>query len=146
MGDIEDYSGVTPDEHLAAGTAMFSVDRALRVVEVSARVTPSQDAEAFASGFTEDCVVQFPPHPTIFGRAAVERRAQGFFETGRQRFVCEKRLRSISGNVLGVVWVNRWIDPDTSLRRMSKGVEFWVMRGERISRWDAVATTWDVPS
>lgn len=141
---IESITGETSDADLAGGTSVYSVEQAKRIVEAFARTTSEQDVEAFVQGFTEDCVVQFPTAPTVVGHDALRRLMAGFFsKEGRLDFVCHKRLRAISGNVLGVVWFNDWIDARTRQHRQSKGVEFWVMRGERIARWDACTASWD---
>ena len=69
-----------------------------------------------------------------------------FFSSGKKDFTCHKRLRSISGNVVGVVWINEWTDAGTGKRMNSKGVEFWTMSGERIARWDAATAVWEAGS
>jgi len=59
-------------------------------------------------------------------------------------FLCRKVLRSLSGPVFGVVWVNHWADPETGEAKRSKGVEFWLMRDDMIARWDASFNAWTV--
>ncbi len=144
--NVEEHSGITSDADLAAGTSVFSIERAKRIVETFARVTTSQDADAFVSGFTENCVVHYPPDAVLRGRQALHERMSRFFSSGKKDFTCNKRLRSISGNVLGVVWINEWTDAGTGKRMNSKGVEFWTMSGERIARWDAATAVWEAGS
>ncbi len=142
--DLDYWMGSTPDEMLDAGPSTYGVERAKRIVALFAEVTTRRNVDEFVSGFTEDCIVNFPPAVVVNGRQALkERMAAGAFGGERPGFVCKKRLRSISGNILGVVWFNEWTDPVTRKKRHTKGVEFWQMDGDRIARWDATASTWD---
>jgi ketosteroid isomerase-like protein len=141
--DIGVLTGVTDDADLEGGPSVFSVDHAKTLVALFARTTTNRDLEGFLAGFTDDCIVQYPPSPTVYGKAALRPMIQAFMTADREQFVCEKRLRSISGNVLGVIWINRWLERKTGKRKITKGVEFWTMRGNQIARWDASSTTWD---
>ena len=143
--DITPWSGETPDEVLAAGAREYSVAEAKAIVRRFAEVTTSCDADAFVQGFTEDCVVSYNEHANITGREALRAfmapRFAGF-ERPEVRFLCRKVLRSLTGNVFGVIWVNHWIDAKTQKPMRSKGLEFWNMRDGRIARWDAALWAW----
>jgi hypothetical protein len=138
-----DFTGSTSDSDLAAGAAVYSIQHAKKIVQTFAEVTTSRDVEAFAQGFTEDCVVHYPPFSVATGHDGLKRIMTRLFSGSMEGFVCHKTLRSISGSVLGVVWISEWIDPQSTKRVYQKGVEFWEMRGDRIARWDAATTTWD---
>jgi len=140
--DLDVVAGVTPDADLRAGTAVWNVERARAIVAFFAQVTTTQDVERFVSGFTEDCEVHLSPLEPIRGHDALRTLMGRFFSADRLEFRCDKQLRAISGDVLGVVWSNRWVDRASGRRMRSKGVEFWVMDGERIARWDAAQNAW----
>ena len=57
-------------------------------------------------------------------------------------FVCPKALRSLTGNIFGVIWLNDWVDTKAKQRMRSKGVEFWVMQKGQIARWDCCVCAW----
>ena len=80
---IEDFTGTTSDADLVAGASRYSPERAVRIVAEFARVTTSQDAAAFVQGFTEDCVVHYPPAPPLVGRDALQRLMAQFFSVDR---------------------------------------------------------------
>jgi len=67
-----------------------------------------------------------------------------YFGAPNTGFLCRKVLRSLSGPVFGVVWVNHRADPETGEAKRSKGVEFWLMRDDMIARWDASFNAWTV--
>lgn len=139
-----DVNDQTNDDMLAAGPSIYSVAEARRIVQFFAEVTTSQNAEAFANGFTEDCVVLFPPIPILRGRKAVLD-----WRASRERFndfVCRKSLRALSGNVFGVTYLSRWTDPKTRAPQERRGVEFWVMDSEQIARWDCCSATYSLES
>ena len=135
---------VTDDAVLAAGVSVISVKDARALVKLFADVTTSRDADAFCAGFTEDCVTWFPPQPELHGRKALrDFMAAGFAAFGDD-FVCTKSLRTISGNVLGVTWVNTWTHRKSGALMRARGVEFWILRDARIARWDCSQTVWKV--
>ncbi|MCX7364790.1 MAG: nuclear transport factor 2 family protein [Alphaproteobacteria bacterium] len=143
--DITPWTGETPDEVLAAGAGEYSVAEARAIVRHFAEVSTSCDIDAFAQGFTEDCVISFNEHANIVGhaglRALMAPRFARFTAPGT-RYLCRKALRSLTGNTFGVIWINHWIDPETHKTMRSKGVEFWSMRAGRIARWDAAIVAW----
>lgn len=139
---LEHLAGVTPDADLQAGPTFWPVPRARALVAAFADATTTQDVERFVAGFTEDCEVHVAPFDPIRGRDALRALMQRFFSADRRQFRCDKQLRSISGRVIGVVWSNHWIDRVSGRPMRSKGVEFWVMDGERIARWDAAQNAW----
>ena len=133
----------TDDAVLAAGASVISVDEAKAIVQTFSEVSTRQDLEEFVAGFTEDCVVRFNDHPETSGREELrafikERRAT----LNRQNYFCEKRLRCLSGNVLGCSWHTRWTDPRTGKAMEGRGLEFWIMRGGKIARWDGSVHAW----
>jgi hypothetical protein len=67
-----------------------------------------------------------------------------YFGRSGTGFLCRKVLRSLNGPLFGVIWINHWADPETGAPRRSKGVEFWMMRGGRIARWDASFNAWAI--
>lgn len=138
----KDLLHYTDDAALAAGATVFSVERARQIVQKTAEVTASGDADAFANGFTADCLVRFN-HLELRGKRAV----RDFFHPrfiSRRDFTCDKSLRSLSGNVFGVIWTNTWTEIETSKKMAGKGVEFWVMEDELVARWDASFTAWAI--
>jgi len=145
--DIGPWTGETSDDVLALGAREYSMADAKAIVARFAEVSTSCDIDTFLSGFTEDCVVSFNEHADIRGqaglRALMAPRFARFSAPGTS-YVCRKALRSLNGNVFGVIWINHWIDPETRKAMRSKGVEFWNMRDGRIARWDASIVAWPV--
>jgi nuclear transport factor 2 (NTF2) superfamily protein len=131
--ELTDY---TDESALNAGSAVISVEKAKALVALFARVTTSRDAQTFAQGFTEDCVVRFN-NKELRGRDQVRDFMASSFSRLSDSYKCEKTLRSISGNVLGVTWLDTWKDPKTKELMKGRGSEFWIMRGDQIARWDA---------
>jgi hypothetical protein len=41
-----------------------------------------------------------------------------------------------------VTWISEWTDTETKKRGKGRGFEFWIMRGDRIARWDAAFNMW----
>lgn len=138
-----DLSDATDDAVLAHGaTATMTVENARRLVKLFADVTACQDSEAFLAGFTDDCVVWYPPNRPMQGKQALR---EFLSKRGhRSEFTCTKQLRTINGNVLGVTWLSQWLDPKGGTRHERRGVEFWIMRGEHIARWDCSTTTYEI--
>jgi len=126
----------TDEAALNAGSAVISVEKAKALVTLFAKVTTSRDAKAFADGFTEDCVVRFN-NKELRGRDQLRDFMVFNFARLPDSYKCEKTLRSISGNVLGVAWLDTWEDPKTKELKRGRGSEFWIMRGNQIARWDA---------
>ncbi|MCX7382253.1 MAG: nuclear transport factor 2 family protein [Alphaproteobacteria bacterium] len=147
--DITPWTGETPDEMLALGAGEYSVQQAKDIVQLFAEVSTSCDVDAFIQGFTEDSVTSFNDRHDIVGRAALREfmapRFAAFARPGAD-FLCRKRLRSLSGNIFGVIWVNHWRNPTTGELRQAKGVEFWAMRSGLIARWDASIVDWKLPA
>jgi hypothetical protein len=145
--DITPWAGETPDDVLAAGAREYSVAEAKAIVQRFAAVSTSCNIDTFVGGFTEDCVVSFNEHAEIAGHAALRAfmkpRFDRFSAPGAN-YLCRKVLRSLTGPVFGVIWINHWIDPDTHKTMRSKGLEYWIMRESRILRWDASITAWPV--
>jgi ketosteroid isomerase-like protein len=138
-----DLLDVTDDAVLAAGaTSAMPLEKARALVQMFADVTASQDTEAFLSGFTDDCVVWYPPNKPMEGKKVLREFLQQ--RSHRSDFTCTKQLRTINGNVLGVTWVSQWVDPKGGIRNERRGVEFWIMRGEQIARWDCSTTTYPI--
>ena len=133
----------TDDAVLAAGASVISVDEAKSIVQTISDVSTRQDLEEFVAGFTEDCVVRFNDQPETGGREAFRtfwKKQRATLD--RQNFFCEKRLRCLSGNVLGCSWHTRWTDPTTGKAMEGRGLEFWIMRGGKIARWDGSVHVW----
>ena len=117
------------------------------IVQRFAEVSTSCDIDVFLSGFTDDCVVSFNEHAEIRGHDGLRvLMAPRFarFSAPSAAFLCRKVLRSLTGNVFGVVWINHWIDPDSRKAMRSKGLEFWTMRKGLIARWDASVLGWPI--
>ncbi len=129
---------VTDDTVLAEGVSVISVSDARALVERLAQVTTSRDVERFCDGFTDDCVVRFNCGPEVVGREALRKFMTAGFRFYPAPYRCDKRLRSISGNFLGVEYVNTWRDVASGEQKIGRGSEFWIMRAARIARWDAV--------
>ncbi len=145
--DLTPWAGATPDETLALGAGEYSVAEAKTIVQHFAEVSTSCDIDNFLSGFTKDCVVSFNEQANLVGHEAVRGligpRMARFSAPGTQ-YLCRKVLRSLMGNVFGVIWINHWLDPDTRKPMRSKGLEYWVMRKGLIERWDASITAWPI--
>lgn len=139
--EVSLLANITSDHSLCAGATIIPLNRAKNLVARFAEVTSSRDASSFVRGFTADCLVRFNS-VELSGKDALERFMTSLFAPLSASFVCEKTLRSISGDVLGVEWVNHWIDPNSGKAMKSRGSEFWVMRDDCIARWDAVSAVW----
>jgi uncharacterized protein (TIGR02246 family) len=138
-----DQSDATTTEVLERlPTTVMSVQEARALVQAFAEATSKQDVEVFLAGFTDDCIVWYPPAPIMHGKRAF----RTFLESRqpRKNLVVEKQLRTLNGNVLGVTWNSRWIDPDDGSRHERRGVEFWILRGKQIARWDCATATYPV--
>lgn len=127
----------TNDNELNAGASTISVAKAKALVDLFARVTTSRNIDDFVNGFTEDCVFRFNCSPEMRGRNALREYMAARLSKYPESYRCDKTLRSISGNILGVEFVSTWIDKETSKPMMGRGSEFWIMRGDEIARWDA---------
>jgi ketosteroid isomerase-like protein len=143
--DITPWTGETSDSVLKTGAGEYSVAEARAIVSRFAEVTTSLDINTFVQGFTEDCIVSFNEHAEMKGREAV-RQFMGprwdHLAAPGSGFICRKALRSLTGNVFGVIWLNDWVDAKAGRPMRSKGVEFWVMKDSRIARWDCSGTVW----
>ena len=133
----------TDDAVVASGVSDISLAEARRLVALFADVTTSKDVERFLAGFTEDCVVQFGRFPTMRGKQQLRPFVESMFSPRLKDFVCRKTLRTLSGNVIGVTWTSDWVDANSGKRKSGRGFEFWIMRGDRIARWDAAFNSWD---
>jgi hypothetical protein len=56
----------------------------------------------------------------------------------RLRLPQESKDATVNGNVIGGTWTSEWVDADTGKKMFGRGLEFWITRGGRIARWDAV--------
>jgi nuclear transport factor 2 (NTF2) superfamily protein len=126
----------TDDAMLNAGTTIIPIAKARALVDLFARVTTSRDADAVAKGFTEDCIGRFNC-TDLRGREQIRAFFAERFPRFSDSYKCEKTLRSISGNVLGVTWHSTWYDSTTKKPMEGRGTEFWVMRGDLVAQWDA---------
>ena len=145
--DITPWTGETPDSVLESGASEYSVAEARAIVARFAEVTTSLDINTFVQGFTEDCIVSFNEHAEMNGREAVRQLMGPRFDhlaAPGSEFICRKALRSLTGNVFGVIWLNNWVDAKAGRPMRSKGVEFWVMKESRIARWDCSSTAWPI--
>lgn len=134
----------TSDEALEAGASTITLAHARALVQQFAEVTTSKDVGAFISGFTDDCVVHYGQFPEIRGKAALRDFMTKMFPPRLKDFTCRKTLRSLSGNVIGVTWISEWTDAQSgNKRKKGRGFEFWIMRGDRIARWDAAFNVWN---
>jgi nuclear transport factor 2 (NTF2) superfamily protein len=125
------------DNELAAGVSKISVEKAKSLVALFARVTTSRNIAEFVGGFTEDCVTRFNCSPEMHGRDELRAFMRPRLARYPESYRCDKRLRAISGNVLGVEFVSTWLDQETGKPMIGRGSEFWLMRGDQILRWDA---------
>jgi nuclear transport factor 2 (NTF2) superfamily protein len=141
--DVSVWTGETSDSNLALGASEYSLEEAKGIVKLFAEVTTTRNVDDFIQGFTEDCITNFNEF-TIIGRENLKTFTANNFSKFPDNFVCQKTLRSLNGNVFGVIWVNNWSDADTGKTYRSKGVEFWVMENSKIKRWDASLVRWEV--
>lgn len=92
--------------------------------------------DALADGFTDDCIVRFGNVPEFRGRAAV--RAFFAARSAKQRnYRLVKEFRSLMGDTITNIWNGTWEDAQSGAAMKGFGVEVWVMRGGRISLWEA---------
>jgi hypothetical protein len=112
------------------------VSQARAIVWRIAEATASMDPDALASRHTEDCLVCFVRGPTLTGRRAVRDYMAGRLTAERVGFTCEMTLRTMNGNVLGVQWASTWNDAPTGKNIRTRGLGFWIMRGEQVARCD----------
>ena len=123
-------------------TSVMTVAEARALVQAFADATAKQDVDLFVSGFTEDCVVWYPPAPVMHGKPAFRKFLSG--RAPRTDLIVEKQLRTLNGNVLGVTWNSRWTDPNDGCKHERRGVEFWILRGRQIARWDCATATYPI--
>jgi len=123
-------------------TTVMTVQEARALVQEFAEATAKQNVDVFLSGFTDDCVVWYPPAPIMHGKPSFRK----FLEARQPRMdlVVEKQLRTLNGNVLGVTWNSRWIDPNDGSKHERRGVEFWILRDRQIARWDCATATYPI--
>ncbi len=134
----------TDDGTLLADPSVFTLDQAKTLVQLFAKVTSCRDPASFASGFTEDCVAWFPPQPELRGRSALHDFMAAGFKALGDDYVCTKSLRTVNGNVLGVTWMSTWTNRKSGETMIGRGLEFWIMREQKIARWDCSQTVWTV--
>ena len=134
----------TQDDVIASGVSELSVQQAKDLVKLFAEVTTSKNVEDFVSGFTEDCVVQYGEFPVMVGKKQFRPFVEQMFSPRLEDFVCTKSLRTLNGNVIGGTWNASWIDAATGKTKAGRGIEFWIMRGNQIARWDAAFNAWDI--
>jgi ketosteroid isomerase-like protein len=132
----------TDEADLRAGASTMGLEHARELVQFFAEVTTSKDVEAFLAGFTDDCVVQYNQFPIMHGKDALRPFMQKILSP-RRDFVCRKTLQCLSGNVIGAMWLATWTDSDSGKPKSGRGLEFWIMRGDQIARWDASFTAGD---
>jgi len=120
------------------------VQQARDLVALLAKVTTSKSVDDFLAGFTDDCVVQYGEFPVMIGKSSFRPFVEQMFSPKLKDFVCEKTLRSLNNNVIGGTWAATWIDADSGKRKAGRGFDFWIMRGQRIARWDAAFNAWSV--
>ena len=113
----------TDDATLNAGTTVISVQKARALVKLFAEVTTSRNADAVANGFTEECVAR-SNCTELRGREAIRAFFADRFPRFSDFFKCEKTLRSINGNVIGVTRHSTWEDSTTKRPMEGRGIEF----------------------
>jgi hypothetical protein len=133
----------TDNAVLQSGATVYTVAEARAIARRVAEVTASMDPDAFANGHTEDCVVCFIQGPPLVGRKAVRDYMAARLTPDRVGYTCEKTLRTLNGNVFGVQWTNSWTERASGKRIRTRGIEFWIMRGEQIARWDGAVNFWE---
>jgi ketosteroid isomerase-like protein len=133
----------TDDKVIVSGVSEIPLPEARRLVAMFADVTTSKDVDKFLSGFTDDCVVQFGRFATMYGKQQLRPFVASMFSPRLKDFTCQKRLRTLNGNVIGGTWTSEWVDAQSGKKKFGRGFEFWIMRGGRIARWDAAFNSWD---
>ena len=78
------------------------------------------------------------------GKDQLSSFTENMFSSRYQNFTCRKALRSLSGNIIGGTWIAEWTDSKSGKKKMGRGFEFWIMRDQKIARWDAAFNAWDV--
>ncbi len=120
----------------------MTTNQALTLAEATEIVQGVEDAfgtadiERIMAGFTEDAVAVFATLPQMNGRAEIERFLRARFRR-QKNYRLTKRLRMLSGNMIGNMWEGSWEDAETGKQMVGLGTEFWTMRGRQIARWEA---------
>ena len=139
-----ELADTTSDEMLASGAGHFTVQEARDLVALFAKVTTSKDVDEFLGGFTDDCIVQYGEFPVMKGKDEFRPFVKNMFSPKLKDFVCQKSLRTLNGNVIGGTWTAAWTDADSGKKKAGRGFEFWIMRDQKIARWDAAFNSWSV--
>jgi ketosteroid isomerase-like protein len=140
---MEELQDATDNEDLAAGPGLIGLEHARALVRQFAEVTTSKDVDALLAGFPDGCIVQYGAFPVMRGKEALRPFVKEMFSPRLRDFICEKTLRTLSGNVIGGTWTATWTDAKSGKPRSGRGLEFWTMRGDQIARWDANFASWD---
>jgi len=135
----------TDEAVILSGVSDIPLSEARRLVAAFAEATTAKDVDGFLAGFTEDCVVHFGRFSVLRGKGQLRPFVASMFSPRLKDFVCRKTLRTVNGNVIGVTWTSEWMDAGSGKRKAGRGFEFWIMRGDRIARWDAGFNSWDRP-
>lgn len=127
---------------IATGAPAVSRERALTMVKNAETAFGQKDVPTILAGFTDDIVIHFADQPEIRGKAAAKAWLEKRF--ARQRdYRLTKTLRMLAGDMIGNSWEGEWEDPSSGKIMKGYGVEFWVLRGDRVAVWDASFNVWE---
>ncbi len=107
------HQAETDDAVPGSGATVYSAAEARAVVRRVAEATASMDADAFADGHTEDCIVRLIGGPPLVGRQAVRDYMAPRLTPDRSGYTRERTLRVLNGNVFGVQWTTSWTERAT---------------------------------
>jgi len=117
-------------------------EEAERIVKGVEKVFGTGDVSEMMKGFTDDVVVRFADRPEMHGREEVEAFLRARFAR-QKNYRLEKRLRMVSGNMIGNVWDGWWEDAQTGRQMQGRGTEFWTLRDGKIAVWEATFNVWE---
>jgi nuclear transport factor 2 (NTF2) superfamily protein len=100
------------------------------------------DLTAIAHGFTEDATARFADFPEMHGLVEIMQFLTARFAR-TQGYKLAKKLQVLTGNRLANTWDASWTDGKTGKSMLGRGTEIWILRGRRITVWDATFNVWE---
>lgn len=120
----------------------ITVEEATQLVQEVEDSYNAADVDRIVSGYSDDIVIRFGDVPEIRGKEAAERFISARFARIRN-YRLTKKLRAVTGNVVGVSWEGSWEDIKTGKTIEVRGTEFWTLRDGKMADWEATVNTWE---
>ena len=117
-------------------------DDAKRLVQAVEDAFGAADLVAIERGFTADAIARFADFPEMHGREAIMRFLHARFAR-TQGYRLKKTLHCLMGDTLANTWDASWQDAQTGKPMLGRGTEIWIVRDDRIARWDATFNVWE---